>query len=56
LTLIECKNCSKIVPKTQTCVYCGKPILFKFVKKRMTRNEFKQMKLQVARARARLKR
>ena len=26
--LTLCGECSKIVPKTMTCIYCGTPILF----------------------------
>jgi len=27
--LTVCRSCSKLVPKTNVCLYCGAPILFK---------------------------
>ena len=27
--LMVCKNCSKIVPRTMLCLYCGDPILYR---------------------------
>ena len=27
--LMVCKHCSKIVPKTMLCLYCGAPILYR---------------------------
>lgn len=28
-TLVVCKSCNHLVPKTMVCLYCGAPILFK---------------------------
>ncbi len=30
--LVICKGCGKIVPRTNLCLYCGSPILFKLHK------------------------
>ncbi len=27
--LLQCETCSKIVPKTMLCLYCGTPILYR---------------------------
>gem|GEM_PF-5157794 len=27
--LVVCKRCGHLVPKTQLCIYCGAPILYK---------------------------
>jgi len=31
--ITQCKICKKIVPKTNLCINCGAPILFKIYKK-----------------------
>ena len=27
--LVVCKGCGKVVPKTNLCIYCGAPILYR---------------------------
>ncbi|MCX6649504.1 MAG: hypothetical protein NTV61_09010 [Candidatus Bathyarchaeota archaeon] len=27
--LVVCKGCGKVVPKTNLCLYCGAPILYR---------------------------